>query len=534
MTSSRSTAKDGLANQIEGLVTTRGGPIWGLINAIPPVHTAFNMVLTNVSILRFPTRPNPLSTMSHYTSWDSLIDRTYSGRHLPPAADPNRVLPPIEQFYDLFARTEFIESPKSTVLFAAFAQWFTDQFLRSDRGHPDPSASDPTAIKRDLRKNESNHEIDLTSLYGLRREVTLQLRTMQGGLLKSQEINGEEYPPYLYEGGRIKPEFSMLKVLELPTYTMSAAQRNKLFAMGGDTSNLQIGFVMHTTLFLREHNRIARLLALAYPDWDDERLFSTSRNILTVLLMKIVVEDYINHITPYHFKLTLEPHSFPNEPWYRQNWMSVEFQLLYRWHSLVPSVYRIADHDIPIEGTFANTEIVSSNGLGELFEDLSQQAAGQVGMCNTPPILWPVEAVSIQQGRDVELRSYNDYRELAGFPRVTAFEQITGNLKVRESLRRLYQHVDNIEFYPGLFAEEAPPNSVLPPLIGRVVGLDAFSQVYTNPLLASRIYNEETFSPLGMKIIKDTKTLADVVNRNVPQRAGRYFVSMTRRGWKRQ
>jgi prostaglandin-endoperoxide synthase 2 len=532
VTGSRSTAKDGLANQIEGVVTTRGAPIWGLINAIPPVHTMFNMVLTNVSILRFPTRPNPLSTMADYTSWDSLIDRTYSSRHLPPPAVPNVDLPDVDAVVSMFTRTEFIESPKSTVLFSAFAQWFTDQFLRSDRGHPDPSS--PGGVKRDLRKNESNHEIDLTSLYGLRREVTLQLRTMQGGLLKSQEIKGEEYPPYMFDKGKVKPEFSLLKILELPTYTMTADQRNKLFAMGGDTSNLQIGFVMHNVLFLREHNRVARLLAVAYPGWDDERLFSTTRNILTVLLMKIVVEDYINHITPYHFKLTLEPKSFPNEAWYRQNWMSVEFQLLYRWHSLVPDVYKIGGSEVPIDGTFSNTELVTSTGLGALFEDLSQQAAGQVGMGNTPPILWPVEHVSIQQARDVRLGSYNDYRELAGFPRVTDFNQITGNQKVQGQLSAMYKHVDKIEFYPGLFAEEAPPNSVLPPLIGRLVGLDAFSQVYTNPLLASRIYNDETFSPMGMKIIKDTKTLADVVNRNSPQQVGRYFVSMTRKGWKRQ
>jgi prostaglandin-endoperoxide synthase 2 len=532
VTGSRSTAKDGLANQIEGLVTTRGGPIWGLINKIPPVHTAFNMVLTNVSILRFPTRPNPLSTMADYTSWDSLIDRTYSGRHLPPPAVPNTELPEIDDLVALFTRKQFIESPKSTVLFSAFAQWFTDQFLRSDRGHPDPAAEG--GIKRDLRRNESNHEIDLTSLYGLRRDVTLQLRTMEGGLLKSQEINGEEYPPFLYDKGKVKPEFSALRILELPTYTISDKQRAQLFAMGGDTSNLQIGFVMHNVLFLREHNRIAKLLAVAYPRWDDERLYSTARNILTVLLMKIVVEEYINHITPYFFKLTLEPTSFPNERWYRQNWMSVEFQLLYRWHSLVPDVYKIDGNDVPIVDTFSNTEIVSDTGLGALFEDLSQQPAGQVGMGNTPEVLWPVEHVSIQQGRDVQLTSYNDYRELAGFPRVTAFNQITGNQQVRDRLEDLYKHVDNIEFYPGLFAEEAPPNSVLPPLIGRLVGLDAFSQVYTNPLLSTRIYNEDTFTPLGMKIIEDTKTLGDIVNRNTPQHVGRYFVAMTRKGWKRQ
>ena len=73
--------------------------------------------------------------------------------------------------------------------------------------------------------------------------------------------------------------------------------------MGSDTANLQLGFVMINVLFLREHNRIARVLEDDY-GWDDERLFPTTRNILTVILIKIVVEEYINHISPYHLKLS--------------------------------------------------------------------------------------------------------------------------------------------------------------------------------------------------------------------------------------
>jgi prostaglandin-endoperoxide synthase 2 len=304
--------------------------------------------------------------------------------------------------------------------------------------------------------------------------------------------------------------------------------------MGSDTSNLQIGFVAHNVLFLREHNRIAALLEAQNPGWDDERLFATTRNILTVLLMKIVVEDYINHISPSVFRISLEPHSFPNEPWHRQNWMSVEFQLLYRWHSLVPSTYRIAGEDVPIWDTLFNTATVTEHGLGSIFEDASRQRAGQVGLGNTPYELWPVEAASIKEGRDVRLRSYNNYRELAGFPRITQFDQLTGDAGIRERLRELYGHVDNIEFYVGLFAEEVPTDAVLPGLIGRMVALDAFSQVYTNPLLAPRVYNEQTFSPLGMQIIRSTATLSQVVNRNVPPPQGRdgYYVSLTREDWK--
>ena len=516
----RSTAKDGLENQLEAFVTTHGAPIWNVIASVPAVRRVVNAGLTNLAILKFPTRPNPFSTMADYTSWDSLTDRTFSSRHLP-AADTVAPLPKVEDLESLFTRDAFIASPKSTVLFSYFAQWFTDGFLRSDRATPP-----------DPRRNQSNHEIDLTNLYGLHPDVARQLRTLEGGLLKSQEIDGEEYPHYLCESGVIKPEFSLVTVArfdELPT-----EKRDKLFAMGSDTSNIQIGFVLHNVLFLREHNRIARLLADEYPEWDDERLFATTRNILTVLLMKIVVDEYIDHITPTIFKVSLEPESFPNERWYRQNWMAVEFNLLYRWHSLVPSTYEIGGQSIPISDTLFNTEIVRSHGLGALFEAASEQPAGQIGLRNTPYELWYVEQLSIETGRAVQLRSYNDYRELSKTPRVTDFDQITGDVTVRDQLRKLYGHVDNIEFYVGLFAEEVPKNGVCPGLLGRMVALDAFSQVYTNPLLAPRIFNEATFSPLGMDIIASTKSLSQVVNRNVPAAPpGGYFVSLTRKDWKR-
>jgi prostaglandin-endoperoxide synthase 2 len=516
----RSTARDGVANRVEAFVTTHGKPIWDLIQAIPPARRAVNKTLTNLAIYKFPTRPNPFSTMADYTSWESLTDRTFDSRHLPAATIIDPALPEIAAFRELFTREEFVESPKSTVLFSYFAQWFTDGFLRSDR-----------AIPPDPRKNQSNHEIDLTNLYGLNPNVARQLRTLEGGQLKSQQIGGEEFPPYLCEDGEIKPEFSLLTVVDFDQ--QSAQTRDRLLAMGSDTSNLQVGFVMHNVLFLREHNRIARELAAGYPGWDDERLFATTRNILTVVLMKIVLEEYINHITPTIFSISLEPGSFRNERWYRENWMAIEFNLLYRWHPLVPSSYVIGGQDVAIADTLYNTEIPTRYGLGALFEDASVQPAGQITLGNTPEALWYVEALTMQAARANRLRSYNDYRQLSHTPRATDFDQITDNARVREGLKLLYRHVDNIEFYVGLFAEPVADNGALPNLMGKMVALDAFSQVYTNPLLAPRIYNAETFSPLGMEIINSTKTLSQIVNRNVPDRPGGYYVSMTRKDWKR-
>jgi len=511
-----------LGNQLEFQVTTHAAPLWQIVQRIRPVERVVNRALINRAILKMPTRPQPFSTLADYTSWSSLTDRTYDARHLP-AQEALALAPDIERVLELFGREDGVtrECPKSTLLFPYFAQWFTDGFLRSDRTEP-----------RDHRRNESNHEIDLMQLYGLNAAQTRVLRAYRGGRLKSQHINGEEYPPHLCADGKIKPGFRGLSVVRFDS--LSNQQRNRLFAMGSDTANFQLGFVLMNVLFLREHNRVAHLLERRYPTWSDTRLFETTRNILIVLLLKIVIEEYINHLAPYHFQFRLDPARFgKGEAWYRTNWMAIEFNLLYRWHSLVPSQIQLDGHGTTIAETLWPGDLVAQRGLGVHLDEASRQPAGRIGLFNTDPALLEVERNSLIQARQVQLAGYNDYRANCGFPRVTEFDQISGDPKVQDALRDVYGHVDRIEFYVGLFAEDLRCNSVLPSLMGRLVGIDAFSQALTNPLLAPRTYNTDTFSSLGTDIIRQTRTLADLVARNVPAGSPAYHVSFRRADWKR-
>ena len=511
----RSSERDGWANRLQFYVLTNFEPVWDFLHSRPRLRRAVNHALINSAVLTVPTRPNPLSALADYSSWSSLTDRTFSSRHLPPVAASG--LPDAERVADLFLRSgDGVLCPKSTVMFAYFAQWFTDGFLRSDR-----------SPEGDPRRNDSRHDIDLLPLYGVTPEWTKQLRSHEGGRLKSQSIGGAEFPPYLYADGAKKPEFSAIEVVRPDR--VPPERLDSLFACGSDTTNSQTGFVLLNTLFLREHNRIAGLLAAEYRGWDDERLFQTARNIMIVLLIKLVIEEYINHITPYHFGLVADPVPFKNERWNRPNWMAVEFNLLYRWHGLIPS--RL--HGEPVWKTIFNPGMVVERGVAPLMQDASRTRAGRVGPFNTDPALREVELASIQTGRALSLAPYNDYRELAKFPRVTDFDQISGEEAVQSLLEELYRSVDRIEFFPGLFAEDARPNSVLPSLIGRMVGVDAFSQALTNPLLSPRVFNEQTFSPQGMEIIGSTQRLSDILNRNVPESPGEHFVTMTREGWQR-
>ena len=168
---------------------------------------------------------------------------------------------------------------------------------------------------------------------------------------------------------------------------------------------------------------------------------------------------------------------------------------------------------------FDNTALLRE-GLGRGFDNASRTRAWKLGLFNTARFLLPVEADSIRQGRESKLATYNDYREVMQYPRVTRFEQINSDPRVVEALRRLYGEVDRIEYFVGLFAEESPPRLAVTPLIQRMVSVDAFSHALTNPLLAPLIFNAGTFSAEGMATIQATATLKDLVERNVAAAAG--------------
>ncbi len=83
------------------------------------------------------------------------------------------------------------------------------------------------------------------------------------------------------------------------------------------------------------------------------------RNIMIVLVIK-PIDEYINHIMPYHFAFRLDPMAFPNERWYRQNWMSVGFGLVYRWHGLLPDRLCLSGRDHPSNETLFNSSLLTT------------------------------------------------------------------------------------------------------------------------------------------------------------------------------
>ena len=514
----RDTSRDGLRNTIENFLLTHGRPFWSLINASPWLRRAVNHVVVNNAVKKGPFRPLRLSTRDDYPSWPSLTDRNWFARYLPARDIAN--LPPLDALKPLYVTR--LDGPrlsrKSTLLFPSFAQWFTDGFLMT------------TATN--TRRTHSNHQIDLSQIYGLNESVLQDLRepcTEHGrkGRLRAEMVAGEEWAPRLFkaDGERDSRFANVPTPMKMPE-ALPAERKATIFAFGGERANSTLFTAAINTLFLREHNRLCGVIERANPGWDDQRVFETARNISIVQLIKIVIEEYINHISPYWFKLLADPAPCYRAGWNRENWIPVEFNLLYRWHSLIPEVVSWNGVRTSMaDARFGNGPLLT-DGLGAALDSASRSDIWELGLFNTAQMLRPVEWASVSQGRDNRLASYNDYRETMSYPRVTRFEQISGDVQVVEALKRLYGDVDRIEFFVGLFAESPPARSSVPPLIGRMVALDAFSHALTNPLLSPQVYNKETFSAEGWASIAATTSLRDLAERNLPGGVGGRRVSM--------
>lgn len=93
-----------------------------------------------------------------------------------------------------------------------------------------------------------------------------------------QMRNGEVYPP-------------LVKDVGVEMHYPPHVPESQRFAVGHEAFGLVPGLMMYATIWLREHNRVCDVLKEVHPDWDDERLFQTSRLILTGEFQDFCKED---------------------------------------------------------------------------------------------------------------------------------------------------------------------------------------------------------------------------------------------------
>ncbi|KAK2901104.1 hypothetical protein Q8A67_009219 [Cirrhinus molitorella] len=413
--------------------------IWDIINNISFLRDAImRYVLTSRSHL--VNSPPTYNADYNYKSWEAYSNLSYYTRTLAPLPQncPTPDLPNPKQVVEkVLVRKQFIPDPQRTsLMFAFFAQHFTHQFFKSD------FKKGPAFTKA------LGHGVDLGHIYGETLERQHKLRLFKDGKLKYQVVDGEVYPP-------------LVKDVQVEMHYPPHVPEEQKFAVGHEAFGLVPGLMMYASIWLREHNRVCDIMKQEHPDWDDERIFQTTRLILIGETIKIVIEDYVQHLSGYHFKLKFDPELLFNERFQYQNRIASEFNTLYHWHPLMPDNFQIQDQVYGYHQFVFNNSILTHHGISNMVESFTKQQAGRVaGGHNLPAGVQGVAVKVLEHSRQMRYQSFNAYRKRFNMKPYSSFEEMTGNKELAAEMKQLYGHIDAVELYSGLLVEKPRPNSV--------------------------------------------------------------------------
>jgi linoleate 10R-lipoxygenase len=314
------------------------------------------------------------------------------------------------------------------------------------------------------------------------------------------------------------------------------------------------GVITIAILFCRNHNWIAEQLLIkskddfrfatmpADDDKDglellDEHLFQTARNINIGTFATAVLYDYVRMLmgvnrenTVWTLPVTSDLSSPPllkDIPKATGNQCSIEFNFIYRWHSVlsredeqwvteafkklgvpwmkkelgdstpfrVPSGIkkvqqshedRAKDHPkerdyFALSGSIKrdpNTLKYPDADLASFLHKATDWNAGAFGGRQVPEAFKDIEIMGIRHGRQLGVCTLNELRRLCKLREYTTFEEMNSDPVICQALKELYGDVANVELYPGLVAEEAKPKQSGSGLCaGRTITYAALSDV---------------------------------------------------------
>ncbi|KAL8770606.1 MAG: hypothetical protein Q9209_003674 [Squamulea sp. 1 TL-2023] len=398
----------------------------------------------------------------HLGAANTPYARSVTASVLSPGALPDPGL----VFDSVMARNEFREHPnKVSSVFFYWASLIIHDLFQTDH--------------RDFSNSQTSSYLDLSILYGDTAEDQNAIRT--------------------FRDGKLKPDcFAEQRLLGFPPGC------GVLLVMLNRFHN----YVVEQLAAINENGRFSKprdglpddMKAKAWAKRDHD-LFNTGRLVTCGLYINITLFDYLRTIVNLNRSnttWTLDPRAKMGNGYNNSgtpsgvgNAVSAEFNLAYRWHSCISEkddrwtqgLYKELfgksadevsfqellqglgkwEHGLdpdPQKRPFAKLQRgadgkLPDEGLARILTESIEDVAGAFGANNIPKCLRAISMLGLEQGRNWNLGSFNEFRKFFGLKPHATFEDINSDPTVAESLRHLYEHPDHVEIYTGLVAEEA-------------------------------------------------------------------------------
>ncbi|XP_034493165.2 lactoperoxidase isoform X1 [Marmota flaviventris] len=349
----------------------------------------------------------------------------------------------------------------------------------------------PTPPYQSLAREQINaltSFLDASFVYGSEPSLASNLRNLSSpvGLMVVNEEFSDHGLPYLpFVTKKPSPCELINKTAGVPCFLAGDARASE-----------QILLATSHTLFLREHNRLARELKTLNPQWDGEKLYQEARKILGAFMQIITFRDYLPIVLGAEMQKWIPPYQGYNESVDPR--ISNVFTFAFRFGHLEipPTVSRLDENyqpwgpepELPLHTLFFNTwRMVKDGGIDPLVRGLLAKKAklmnqnkmmtGEVRNKLFQPTHtihgFDLAAINIQRCRDHGQPGYNSWRGYCDLSQPRTLEELSAvlrNERLARSLLDLYKTPDNIDIWIGAIAEPLVEGGRVGPLLACLLG----------------------------------------------------------------
>lgn len=357
--------------------------------------------------------------------------------------------------------------------------------------------------------NEITGWIDASNIYGSTEERATALRLNDGS-------------------GKLRTSVGDLlafNTFELPNDRDTGPE---LFISGDVRANEHIGLTAMHTLFVREHNRLAEIIAKRDPSLSGEETYQKARKIVGAQMQVITYNEFL--------PVLLGPNVVESSsPGYDSSIdagvANIFSTAAYRFgHSMLSSSILILrlnaqgdemeEEHLPLREVFFSPQKFVETGLEPILRGFAAQVCQKVDVFFVDDIRnflfgapgvggFDLAALNIQRGRDHGLPSYNQVRrELGGLEPKTDFSEVTKSSELQSKLANVYENINNMGAFIGGLAEDPVPGSMLGELFHTIVAMQ-FEALRDG----DRFWYEHSLSQDELREVEGTK-LADIIRRN--------------------
>ncbi|XP_052091220.1 myeloperoxidase-like isoform X2 [Mytilus californianus] len=316
------------------------------------------------------------------------------------------------------------------------------------------------------QKNLVSSYIDASFLYGIQRNLTLELRVPNSFLMKTDP--GNLLPTR--KGG------NCLKLSKMDKCPFTGDRRNH------EVPNLGLNHL----LFVREHNRLSTKLHELNPCWSSEKVFQETRRIIIAQVQHITYNHFlplvVDHDTMRRFNLLSKTNGFDHvyddsvdasclNSFGIAAWRYGHSQIMAEQSELKNDYRTVLEHRVE---DYLLSPNLWQHSYGKRVTSLSRWLATEPALkidnflveglrdklfyITTPPGS-DLFSLNIQRGRDQGVPAYNEWRKFCGLRKFRSFDEFG---KFGSNLALVYKKVDEVDLYIGGLLEEGENGSVGP------------------------------------------------------------------------